>query len=455
MTVPARDAAAIRSRADAEDYLLSRVNYERRAARTGAFRLDGVRALLAELGDPHRGLPAVHVAGTKGKGSVAHFAAAALSAAGLRVGLFISPHLEHIEERFTVDGERLDGPTFAALVRDVAAAADRAERGGAAAATFFEFVTAVGFLHFRRSGCDVAVLEVGLGGRLDATNVCEPVACAVTSISRDHTALLGHTPAAIAREKAGIAKPGVPLVWGGPPGDAADAIRAACETVGAPFLPTGFPDGLTDHPDGTVTVAAPGGTWGPLPAPAGGPHQRANLAVAVGLLDVLRTAGRPVTPAHLAAGLKTVRLPGRAELFPPPTDAAGTPTGPAALLDVAHNPAGAAALAAVLDGLPPVHPPARRTAVIAVARDKDAAGVLRPLLGRFDDVTLTQFTENPRATPAAALAALARSLSDLPVRCEPDPRAAWAAALARAGPGGLACGAGSFFLVAELRPAVR
>ena len=178
------------------------------------------------------------------------------------------------------------------------------------------------------------------------------------------------------------------------------------------------------------------------------------------VLDAVRSAGWPVEPAHAVRALATAPpLPGRTEWFPAPVDAAGAPTGPAVLLDVAHNPAGAAALAAALDeraakfgGV--AAGPGRRVAVIAVARDKDAAGVLRPLLGRFDAVTLTQFTRNPRATPAGELAALARSLSDLPVRRQPDPHAAWADAVRRAGPGGLACAAGSFFLIAELRPAV-
>ena len=270
VSAPDPAASRIRTREEAEAYLFSRVNYERRAARAGAFRLDGALALLGELGDPHRGLPAVHLAGTKGKGSVAHAVAASLTAAGLRVGLFTSPHLTRFEERVTVDGAEPDGPAFAGLVRDVAAAAAAAERGGAAAATFFELATAIGFLHFRRRRCDLTVLEVGLGGRLDATNVCEPAVCGITSISRDHTALLGHGLAEIAREKAGIAKPGVPLVWGGPvDGEAADAVRATCAAVGAPFVAAREPGGLRET-GGTVTVAAAGGDWGPLPLPAGG-----------------------------------------------------------------------------------------------------------------------------------------------------------------------------------------
>ena len=452
----APDPAAARSR-DAAAALLGRVNYERRPAGPGAFRLDRVRALLAELGDPHHALPALHVAGTKGKGSVAHMAAAACSAAEIKTGLFTSPHLHRVEERFTVGGAEPAAEEFADLVRDVLAAADRAAAGGAGAATFFECVTACGLLHFARSGCELAVLEVGLGGRLDATNVCRPVACAVTNVSRDHVQLLGDTPEKIAREKAGVAKPGVPLVWGGGPGPAADAVAEVCAAAGAPLVVVPLPGCLTDHmpvgdhAGGRVTVACPGGDWGPLPVPPGGPHQRGNLAVAAFLLDAARSAGVPVTPEAAAAGVAGVRLPGRCEFVP-----AASPGGPDLLFDAAHNPAGAAALAAALDERPRPAPPAKRVAVIAVARDKDAAGILRPLLGRFDAVTLTEFTRNPRALPAADLAAVARSVAAAgaaacEIRCEPDPVAAWNAARRAAGAGGLACAAGSFYLLAELR----
>ena len=428
---------APRTRIDAERFLLARVNYERRPIPPDALRLDGVRAVLAELGEPHRRVPAVHIAGTKGKGTVAAAVAAALTACGVRSGLFTSPHLTRIEERFTVDGAEPDEPTFVRLVADVAAAAERAEARGAAPATFFELVAAVGFLHFARSGCELAVLEVGLGGRLDATNVCEPVACAVTTISRDHTAQLGHTLPAIAREKAGIAKPGVPLVWGGGPGEAAEAVRTVCEATGARFRPT--------DPRG------PTGEWANLALPRGGPHQRANAATVAGLLDALRSAGRPVTPAVAIPAVAAVRLPGRAERFPAPLGPDGRPAGPAVLLDAAHNWVSAAALAATLADAPE---PGRRCLTLACSRDKDAAGLLRTLLPRVDAVVCTRFIENPRAVPPHELAALARGLTDAPVRSDPDPQSAWAATVRRAGAGGLAVAAGSFFLIAELRPGV-
>ena len=429
-----RDPAAIRTRADAERFLLSRVNYERRAPGRDAFRLDGLRALLSELGDPHLRVPAVHIAGTKGKGSTAILTAAALTACGHRTGLFTSPHLTRFEERLTVDGAEPDEATFVRLTTDVAAAAERAEAHGATAATFFEFAAALGFLHFARSSCDLAVLEVGLGGRLDATNLCRPVVCGVTTISREHTAILGETLPEIAREKAGIAKPGVPLVWGGGPGEAGETIRGVCAAVGAPFLET--------------DPAGPTGDWAGLPPPPGGAHQRQNLATAGAILEVLRSAGWAVTPACAAAGMSGATLPGRAEFVPPPVDADGNECGPGVIFDVAHNPASAAALAAVLAARPE---PGRRCGVFACARDKDAAAILTLLRPCFDELTLTRFTANPRATPLADLLKIVESLPGGPVRVEADPRAAWSAAVGRAGVGGLAVAAGSFFLVAELR----
>ncbi|MFH5806610.1 bifunctional folylpolyglutamate synthase/dihydrofolate synthase [Alienimonas sp. DA493] len=431
----------VRTRDEAERFLLGRVNYERRPIPPDALRLDSVRALLAELGDPHRRVPAVHIAGTKGKGTVASLVAAGATAAGLRCGLFTSPHLVRFEERLTVDGAEPDEATFVRLVADVAAAAGRAEAGGAAPATFFEVSAALGFLHFARSGCDLAALEVGLGGRLDATNVCEPVVCAITTISRDHTAQLGHTLAAIAGEKVGIAKPGVPLIWGGGPGEAGEAIRARCEAVGAPFVP--------------VDPAGPTGDWADLPIPPGGPHQRANAATAAAIFEALRTAGWPVMPEAAARGAAGVRLAGRAERFPPPTNDRGEPIGPEILLDVAHNWASAGALAGALRADAGERPRFRRVClVLACAKDKDAAGLLRTLLPHVDDLTCTRFLKNPRAVPPEDLAALARSLTDAPVRCDPDPQSAWAGAVRRAGAGGLAIAAGSFFLIAELRPGV-
>ena len=460
----------IDTRADGLAWLFGRIDYERRPALRPEldFPPHRVRRLLAELGDPQDRIPAVHVAGTKGKGSTAAMLAAALAAAGHRVGLFTSPHLERFEERFRVlcsrsgavntgrdvatsrlwEDSTATADEFVALVRHVARAAGRVEAGTGSAPTYFELATAIGWTHFERRAVDIAVLEVGLGGRLDATNVCRPLVCAVTNVSRDHTALLGRDPAAIAREKAGIAKPGVPLVWGGGPGPAEDAVRAACAAAGAPFLAAEPPDRLFRPGSDGNTLTADG--WGELPRPPGGVHQTANLAVALAVLAELglrgpgRAGGRfRVEPAHVRTALTGLHLPGRIERV---SDR------PTVLLDTAHNWASAGALAAHLADR---DERGRRVLLFAASREKDVAGLLRRLLPCFDTVVLTAFAENPRAVPVGELRRLAAGLSDAPLRTAPDVPAAWRLARGSCGPDDLLVAAGSFFLIAELRPLVR
>ena len=226
-------------RADALQFLLGRENYERwqkmpyDPARMGIERM---RQLLEAIGSPQENLPIVHVAGTKGKGSTAAMIAAALSAAGYRTGLFTSPHLERIEQRIAIDGQPCTAEEFTALLELLRPAVDTLDRRaaeGRSGPTFFEIVTAMAFLHFSRKKVQAAVLEVGLGGRLDATNVCQPTVSVITSISFDHTQQLGNTLAAIAGEKAGIIKPGVPVVSGVVQVEARNVIRQACQKTGS------------------------------------------------------------------------------------------------------------------------------------------------------------------------------------------------------------------------------
>ena len=195
---------------DALAFWYGRVNYERKSPQPGDLKLDRMRALLRCLGDPHEKLRTVHVAGSKGKGSTSAMLAAILQQAGYRTGLFTSPHLVRVEERVQVDGVPVTRDELAALMTDVRAAVE----AGRLAPTFFEVATALGFLHFVRRRVGVAVIEVGLGGRLDSTNVCRPLVAIITSISHDHTQMLGSKLESIAAEKAGIIKPGCPVVSG-------------------------------------------------------------------------------------------------------------------------------------------------------------------------------------------------------------------------------------------------
>jgi dihydrofolate synthase/folylpolyglutamate synthase len=383
------------------------------------FGLERMERALDGLGHPERCYPVLHVGGTNGKGSTCAMAAAALAAAGHRVGLYTSPHLQAFNERIQVAGAPIDDGDLARAIDEVRAACPWHEAGpGGERLTYFEFATLAALVHFARARVSVAVLEVGLGGRFDATNAVLPRVAAVARIGLDHTQLLGDTVEAIAREKAGIFKPGVPAVAHAvqPPG-ALEVLRAEAARRGAPFQ------------------VAPASYAGPLALR--GPHQQGNAGLAAAALRLLAGAGVPVPEEAIARGLAAARWPGRLE------EVAGV------LLDGAHNPDGAAALAAAL---PALHPGRPVELVLGVLADKDAAGIvdaLRPAVRRMHVVA----PASPRALGAEALRDLARARG-----AEADAHAGLADALAcarrAAGAGGLVCVAGSLYLVGEARAAL-
>ncbi|MDE3156742.1 MAG: bifunctional folylpolyglutamate synthase/dihydrofolate synthase [Acidobacteriota bacterium] len=408
------------------------------------FGLDNIRTLCAHLGHPETAYVTVIVAGTNGKGSVTAMTEAALRAAGRRTGRYTSPHLVRLEERFAVDGQ----PVATALLRDVAAdvAAGIADlrRTGAldTEPTFFEATTAAAFEVFRRAGVDIAVLEVGLGGRLDATNVARPVAGAITTIDFDHERYLGSTLAAIAREKAGIVKPGMPVVVGERKAEALAAIAEVCAARGGRLVRAD--DGVTVDTRVTaeateLTLRTPADDYGTVALGLAGRHQAGNAVVAVRLLETLRAAGLDVPRAAIVAGLRDVRWPGRLEWRA--TDRGRV------LLDAAHNPAGAEALAAYLRHVRPAGLPI----VFGVMRDKDARGILERLLPAAAALVATR-PSNPRALEPEAVAALARAIRPgLPVAIEADPAAAVREAWQRAPE---ICVAGSIFLLGDVAAVV-
>jgi dihydrofolate synthase/folylpolyglutamate synthase len=378
--------------------------------------LDRVGLALERLGAPQRRVPAIHIAGTNGKGSVAAVVDSILRRAGLRTGLFTSPHLLRFTERIRIDGAEIDDEHVARL--------DQAVAGTQVPLTYFEIATVLAFLAFAEAGVEVAVLEAGLGGRLDATNVCHPLACAITSIAFDHEAILGHTLAQIAAEKAGIAKAGIPLYLGPLPSEAAERVGQVAASVGAPVRCAGH-----DYPPAPVPPALPGA------------HQLANGALAVALARAAASAlGRPLAEADVRTGLAEVRWPGRLERITPDV-----------LLDCAHNLEGARALAAALPEAP------CRVLVTSIVRDKDAASILSALAPCFDRVIVTR-SQSERAADPAALAAMVRTTrgGDRQVVCLDDPVAALTEARRHVAlaPGGLVVVAGSIFLVGALRAQV-
>lgn len=449
---------------DALAFLWQRINYERQpVAPYGEqhFKLARMQTLLDRLGNPERSLPLVHLAGTKGKGSTAAFIAAMLTASGRRVGVYSSPHLHRVEERLAIDGRPCPPAIFADLVRQVAPVALALDRETAAqhpdetGPTYFELLTAMAFLYFAQAGAEAAVIEVGLGGRLDSTNVCQPRVTAITSISFDHTQQLGNTLAEIAREKAGIAKPGVPLISGVRQDEPAGVIRRTCAQVGAPLREVGsdythryFPAGPHDDPclGGELDFATGCGAdrWELSRARLGmlGRHQADNAAVALAVMAELRRQGWTLDDQACRGGLLRARVPARVEVIS---------RDPVVVLDSAHNVASIEALVETLAERFPLRP---RWLVFGTTQDKDVDGMLRALLPAFPRICFTRYLHNPRSVPADELLARARQCETPGPERERlvavDPGAAWGWVQAGVRPGELAVITGSFFLAHEL-----
>lgn len=433
----------------------SRINYEQRTPRPGDLKLDRMRALLDCLGNPHQRLRILHVAGSKGKGSVCAMLEAVLRQAGYRTGLFTSPHLSAVEERIRVAGAPVTRAELSCLVAEVDAAARRVERrqpAGSAAVTFFELATALGFLHFVRRRVEVAVIEVGLGGRFDATNVCLPEVALITSISYDHTQQLGNTLAQIAREKAGIIKPGRPVISGVRAAEARAVIEQVSQQRRAPlwqldrdffyrYEPALITEALERPP--RVQVTTPQQHWPPLEVGLLGEHQAANAAVVLLAVERLRAAGWHLPLPAVAAGLAQVHWPARLEVLQ---------RRPLLLLDCAHNVASVQALVETLTVSFPQHPPQRRVLVFAASTDKDLAGMLAVLAPHFRHAYLTRFRGSRRAAAPEQLAALLSACAPLPWTICPQADQACRQALAAARLEDLVCITGSVFLAGEVRP---
>ena len=406
--------------------------------------LGRTRALLRALGDPQLGLRGALVAGTNGKGSVLALAGSALRAAGLRVGETPKPHLVSYRERIAVDGHPIAADDFARHVEAVLAVADGvARRHGEP--TEFELLTAVVFRHFAEVGLDVALVEVGLGGRLDATHAWDGGVAVVTNVDLDHTDRLGTTIAAIAREKAAIIERG-DLAVTGASGDALAIVRRRARRLGVPLTVVDPAPIVAIDRDG-LTVELP--RLGPTRVGLRGRHQAANVAVADALLDALERAGiATADPDARRRGYAEAVWPGRLELL--------RHDGRDVLLDGAHNPAGAAALAAALEDLRPHLEPGPVALVVAAMADKDVDGVIAALAGSpaLDGATIVATAvDAPRAMPAAELAARWRANPVVGARVATvvavdEPLDALAAAT---GAGGPTVVAGSLYLVGAVR----
>jgi dihydrofolate synthase/folylpolyglutamate synthase len=365
------------------------------------FGLENMVAIVGRLGHPERAFRSLHIAGTNGKGSVTAMIDAGLRAAGHRSGRYTSPHLVDLTERFVIDGRPVAEDRMVAAVADVRAAIEQLLAEGVLKAhpTFFEVTTAVAFELFRRAGVDLAVLEVGLGGRLDATNVIEPVATAITSIAYDHQQYLGSTLIEIAREKAGIIKPRVPVVVGDVEPAVLGAIAEIARERGAPLIRAA--DGVTvaRRPAATIGLRTPVRDYGEVTMGLQGAHQIGNALVAVRMLELLDSQGIAVPAGAVRSALARPSWPGRLDLR-------RLPDGREILFDAAHNPAGAASLASYLKEIDT----GRLPLVFAGMHDKDLEGMLRPLLPVVGPLVVTR-ASNRRSADPERLVELARRIA--------------------------------------------
>ena len=410
---------------DAIAFWFGRINYEVRSATPADLKLERMRAFLRALGDPHDRLRIVHITGTKGKGSTAAMLGSVLQAAGYRVGLFTSPHLVHVEERIQVDGEPISHAELAALMAQIAPAVRALETEPGAGPTFFEISTALGFLHFVQRRVEIALVEVGLGGRFDSTNVCRPMVSIITRVGMDHMAQLGNTVEEIAYQKAGIIKRGVPVVCGVQEPAARRVIDAVAREVKTDVLASSaempFELGLL------------------------GNHQIENAKLVVATVELLKDRGFAIPRAAMATGLRCVRWPCRIEVVS---------RDPLVILDCAHNVPSAQSLADTLAESLPVS--GRRSLVFAVSSDKDYPAMLRILAPHFDRFYLTPYGNNPRCVAPDILMDVLKSIApDKEFRTFPDSPSAWAAAWSDATVRDLVCVTGSVFLAGELQDSVR
>ncbi len=448
--------------------LFARVNYERQPwpSREG-LKLDMIRELANRLGDPQLSYPVIHLAGTKGKGTTTRLISEIFQASGLRVAAYTSPHLESFNERFCVDGIpvpmsevekvlELIWPHVEELDRD---AHDKERRS----LTFFDISTALGFMIFSRSKPDLVVLETGLGGRLDSTNICQPAVTVITSISLDHCRQLGNNLTDIASEKAGIIKAGVPVICGVPENTApANRIGEIAEQRNATLIQIGrdFDCNAISLAQNSTSFSTNGKSclgktyqYRDLELKQFGEHSAANAAIAIAASHAFRdVSGRDFSASQVRFACSRPGLPGRIEVVSQK---------PLVILDVAHNPASAEALVTTLNQQLEGWTQAKiRTFLVSISRDKDQPEIIRRLLPCADRIVFTQFRDNPRATDPVTLADLACDIATaelspgqpgIRIDIEMDPVQAWMQIAAGCRPDHAICVTGSIFLVAELR----
>ncbi len=434
----------------ATEYLLGRMNVEKTRPEKidpALFKLERMRAMLAAMGNPHHTTKFVHVAGSKGKGSVCEMVASCLSACGYTTGLFTSPHLVDLRERIRINQQMISYADFAAYLSQAATAADRVEAAHGEA-TFFEVVTALALAYFAEQAVDVAVIEVGLGGRLDSTNVITPEVCAITAIQLEHTQILGGTVEEIAREKAGIFKSGVPAITVPQQSPSIlEVFKQVAGEAGTQVLTVGeeiefssrFESTTELGPHMRVCLNTPRSHFEHLPVPLKGEHQAANCGLALAVLDVLRARGFETPERNVAVGLARTPNQGRVELVS---------TSPRVIIDGAHNPESVLALMRAIGAHVKYD---SMVAIFGCAADKNVAGMLAKLVTGADKIIFTRAVGTPRAMDPRELQRKLSEVSHRVAQIAPTIKEAMSIAERAVGRGDVICVTGSFYLAGEAK----
>lgn len=425
------------------------IDYERRTARPEDLKLARMRILLEGLGNPHLSLRTVHVAGTKGKGSCCALLESVFRAAGWKTGLFVSPHIQHVTERFIINGKPVG---IEELGRAILCVKDVAEQKLVEPPSFFEVATAAAFLCFQTAQVDWVVLETGLGGRLDSTNVCRPSVTLITGVGLDHVQILGSTLEEIAYEKAGIIKPGVPVVSGVQESGPRDVVRGMAGMRAAPLWELGDQievecfSALSFDPwrEIVCSVRTPVARYENVRVSLVGKHQARNAGLVLGVFDQLRLRGLGISEASVHQGLGDVDWPGRLQTIS---------RHPWVLLDAAHNVPSVQALVEML-GEWPVN--GARKLLFSASKEKDVRGMLGLMAPFFDEIHLTRYTAGVRAMPPDEIAGLLVQSDGASgrwkVHTHDSPQKALGAILPGLSSEDGLCVAGSIFLLGEVKP---
>ncbi|MFB0552853.1 MAG: folylpolyglutamate synthase/dihydrofolate synthase family protein [Phycisphaerae bacterium] len=438
---------AFRNYQQAIDYLFARTDYEKQERlryNVTTFNLNRMQKLLSSLGNPHKKIHTVHIGGTKGKGSTATMLARMLEANGYRVGLYTSPHVVHLHERITVNTKMISDSEMCGLLNRVYAPVEKMSKTDPP--TFFEIMTALAFMYFLDKAVDIAVIETGLGGRLDSTNVIQPKVVGITSLSIDHQHQLGETIDSIAKEKAGIFKRGVPAITVQQEPSAMRVLKSQAIAVKAPLSVTGsdidfshrFETSRKHGPHTRICLTTPTSKFEHLRVPLHGKHQAINCGLALAMLDKLKSVGYKIDNDKAAQGLHKVSLAGRMEMIW---------DDPRIMIDAAHN---AASIQALIHAIGQNIPYDSMVVIFGCNADKDVRGMLQKLQYGADKVVFTR-SNSPRAMSPEDLAEIYNEICGKMYQTAPTLSQALQLAKNAVSKEDLICITGSFYLIGQAK----